>query len=485
MTKRAALAVTLLWGGFLGYFAAQDRLALEVSVMLTPPLLVLTYCAFRSENIPLRIFMALSFIAHAIGAPFFFQAREYYSYSGFGAVKNFDFDTTHLFEMYVVVFVSLTLILVFTSILEGVLVLPRRKGSQAAETSKVYGGQGMQAPAAASSGMHDVALIVLVVALFVPVNWFMYVNRIGITGIVSEPMPFRLTGILYYSRMYVFPLILFWLFAKSSRNGLLVLICFLYALFSGLSSASRFVFFAPLLPIMGSLILENRRWQLGALMAAALAGFLLVSASRNSTYLDAAVGYTDMLGTAVESLLSGDSNLSFATLIGPLANRLFGAQDIVLAYQYEAAEPWLALARYFWSGGVADSVVPDLTYEFFGLVFDEGSGFGVGIGLIAYLVILGHSSLERLVVGAFVVSLLLVLANRIIREASHEILGEARSLLMTYFVALFVTLSLYSSTLKMFYWQLELLLGLTIALRLLRGVGRPGQRRPVPSELAT
>src|SRR3970282_2163983 len=131
-----------------------------------------------------------------------------------------------------------------------------------------------------------------------------------------------------------------------------------------------------------------------------------------------------------------------------------GAQDVVLAYQYEPAEPWLALTRYFIQGGAAHTVGPNLNYDFYGLECEEGSGFGVGIGVVTYLIVLGHSSLPRLIVGSLVVAVLLSVGDLFTWTASARIVGM-HSYALSYFVALIVGFSLYSSSIN--FYVIEIL----------------------------
>lgn len=448
LTVRSVTALAALWLVFLTYLGIVDHDALLVSLVLTPPFALSVYCALKSGNRLLAVFMVLGFIAHAVGAPFFFVSRNDYSFSGFGAVGSFDFDLDAFLGMYVAVVTCFLTIVVFTVLADKTSAFlfaddsyPARNPAQSRTTSS--------APLSPSTMLwHDGLIIVFIILVAVPINTFMYFNRIGILGVESPTLPFRLTGILYYSRLVLFPLVLIWLYGRSSGRNYLIVVVFAYALFAGLSSASRTVYLLSLLPVFFHLFLTKRYAVLAISLAVSLVGFYLVSASRDVVYGDHGADYEELIVTAIAALFE-DERVSFLRMIGQIANRLYGAQDVVLAYQYEPAEPWLALARYFIQGGTAYTVVPNLNYEFYGLEFEEGSGFGVGIGLVTYLIVLGHSSLPRLIVGSLVVAVLLSVGDRCTRTASARIFG-AHSYALGYFVALVVGFSLYSSSINFF-----------------------------------
>jgi hypothetical protein len=477
--KRILLVAVPVWLAFLIYLEARDHDAALVSLVLTPAFGIPLYFALKCRNVLLRMFVGFSFIAHAIGAPFFFLGKAGYGFSGWGAVKNFYFEPVHLFQMYVPVVSSLALIVMFTWAIDLVHFRPFTGPAGEAGGSRVFSRRMVGPPDDPRAARpYTFWLVMLLVMIGLPLNWFMYVNRIGILGLESAPMPYRLTGILVYFRLFILPIVLFWLYTKSSRGAAITVLVVVYALFSGLSSSSRSLYLLALLPVFVTAVAENRKLRVILAAAAAMVGFFLVTASRDTTYVTS-VGYWDLLVAVVQALARDEQGISVMTVIGGIANRLYGAQDIVLAYQYEPANPWTSLMHFFTTGGNANSVVPDLGNDLYGFRFEEGSGFGLGLGVLAFVVMLVHSSLARLLVATLLISLMLSMSSRIIGYASRELFGAERSLVMS-FVAMIVTLSIYQSSLNFFYMQVGFILAVALTVKGLKRFRiRPRQAYPV------
>lgn len=445
------------WGVYLIYLLSKDNASFWVSAVLTPIFGAAAFLACKSRNPVLQAFSIFGFIGHAVGAPYFWMTRGTASYSGFGAVKNFEFALSEFFRIYGWVASLYILIILFTLYLDRINV-GGYKHIEPAPSSK---------HATPSQERRSVWLLSLVIILIaIPMNIYMIRNRIGITGIVSEERAFRIVGLLYYSRLFFLPLLLAALYPRTSRGWAITLLIAGYAVFAGFSSASRTVLLLSLMPLLFDIFL-NRKWRrLFLLGLFAAAAFVAVSASRDYTYATYSLSYSDMISTTLSNL-SGPTNVTPITLIGGISNRLYGAQDMILAYQFEPANPFMAFFDYFWSGGRADSVVPNLTYDFYGLIFDEGSGFGVGIGTLAYLLILGRASILLLIPGALVTAALLSVGGRCF--AWGPIFGaEEHGQPVRYFMAIILGFTIYSSSLNLAYTLIMLMIIMGIALRFSR-----------------
>lgn len=457
------------WGAYLIYLLSQDAASFWVSAALTPIFGVPAYRACKSRNLVLQAFAVFGFIGHAIGAPYFWMTRATASYSGFGAVKNFEFSLPELFRIYGWVASLYILIILFTLHLDRINIGGVKKIEPATSSKQVPPSHDKRSPWLLS-------LLILFVA--VPMNFYMIRNRIGITGIVSEERAFRIVGLLYYSRLFFLPMVLTALYPRTSKGWEVSLLIAGYAVFAGFSSASRTVLLLSLMPLLLDIFLNKKRIRLIILGLFSAVAFVAVSVSRDYTYTTHSLSYSDMISTTL-SLVSGSNNVTPMTLVGGIANRLYGAQDMILAYQFEPENPFASFVDYFVAGGRADSVVPNLTYDFYGLIFDEGAGFGVGIGTLAYLLILGRASIALLVLGAMVTAALLSVGGRCLAWAS-SFGAEDHVLPIRYFMAVILGFTLYSSSLNLAYTLMMLMIFMGIALRLARRRQRNSSMMPPP-----
>lgn len=456
ISKRRAglLVVWLLW---LGYLALTDTGAFWISLVFVPIFGAITWPAIRSRNIVLQAFAVFMFIAQAIGAPFLWLNRSNYG-SGFGSVGSFEFDLGEFFLIYVWV-AALYGALVWGTLKMDAYLWPRRRTvSQFLQQIQIT------APARTShrtARVYGALLVAFVALIMVPLNVFMSTNNIGTLGLLNDPLPYRLTGIMYYTRLYFGPLLILLLFAKSSRSWMLVAVILGYALIAGLSSASRSILLISMFSVGYFAIIDRQKVRLALIVVLGVLGFLLTSASRDYTYSSDVFVFADAFGVAWSILLSGQ--ISVFDIIGGIANRFYGAQDMILAYQFMREDTWTAMANYFMSGGRADAVVPDLGRDLFNMDL-EGTGFGVGIGTMAYLIILSHSNILVMPFAVLVLGFLISVGNQLL----HYVLAKAVSAKLVSHSAAsgplrimlggFMGFSLYSSSLNNFYTVVQLIL---------------------------
>jgi hypothetical protein len=456
IAKRGAfvLAVWLLW---LGYLALTDTGAFWISLVLVPIFGAITWSAIRSRNIVLQAYAVFMFVAHAIGAPFLWLSRSNYG-SGFGSVGNFEFDLAEFFLIYVWV-VTLYAALVWGTRKLDVYIKPKH-GNVPKSVQQTH-----HTPPALTSRnsarIYGALLIGFIIFIMVPLNVFMAYNNIGTLGLLRDPLPYRLTGILYYTRLYFGPLLIVLLFSKSNRNWKLVAVILGYAFMAGLGSASRTVLLISMFPVGYFATIDRQQVRLGLVVASGVLGFLLTSGSRDYTFSNETFVFGEAFGVAFSLLLDG--HISVFDAIGGIANRFYGAQDMILAYQYIREDNWTAMANYFMSGGRANSVVPDLGRDFFNMNL-EGTGFGVGIGTMAYLLILSHSNILVMPFAILIQSFLISAGNKLLMKflartvatnlVSHSVArGPLQMVLGGY-----MGFSLYSSSINNFYFIAQLLL---------------------------
>lgn len=466
ISKRGA-GLLVLWLLWLGYLALTDTGAFWISLVFVPVFGAITWSAIRSRNIVLQAFAVFMFIAQAIGAPFLWLNRSNYGGSGFGSVGSFQFDLGEFFLIYAWV-AALYGALVWGIRKWDTYIWPRR-GAAARFLQQIKS----TAPARTSHRVvrvFDVLLVGFVVLIMVPLNVYMGTNNIGTMGLLNDPLPYRLTGIMYYTRLFFGPLLILVLFAKSSRSWMLVAVILGYAVSAGLSSASRSVLLMSMFSVGYFAILDGQKARLAIISVIGVLGFLLTSGSRDYTFSSDVFVFGDAFEVALSFLVSGQ--ISVFDTIGGIANRFYGAQDMILAYQFVREDTWLAMVNYFTSGGRADAIVPDLGRDLFDLDL-EGTGFGVGIGTMAYLLILSHTNILVMPFAVLALGFLISAGNQLLNHAlakavaaklvSHSVASGPLRIMLGGFMGF----SLYSSSLNNFYTLVQLILMMLFILVLL------------------
>jgi hypothetical protein len=454
---RYTLAAIVVWTIFLAYFLVRDRDAMILSLVLTPVLGIFAWAAIRSGHVVLSMFMSLALISHALAPPFFFMRREFYTYGGdFGAVKDFSFGVGEFLKIYLYVLGYLAFTLVFAIAIywcwsSGPRVLARQR-----RQPRVRPPGGLR--------RDELVLAIFVITVAVPVNLFMYSQRIGITGMVGPILPYRLTGLLTYFRMLAIPLILIGLFSRTRRGPTAAALIGIYGFIAGFAASSRFILLIAMAPVALFAFFERRFLQMASICLAGALTFVLVSASRDYVYAGD-LSFFELVGTTVGNY--DLSQISPFEMVGGVANRLWGPQDVVLAYQYHVGNRLEAIGKYF----DQQIVVENLTHEFYGMTFSEAdgsAGFGVGLGYIPWMILLADRSIPVLMLVAFITACIL--------NASEWVVSLYRRRddwwsTATYPVSFILVYCIYTSSLNWWTDVILLVLGLIVLVRLVERSG--------------
>lgn len=435
------------WLVLLIHLFTVDADAFLLSLLLTPSLTALFALAVRARHAALAIFTAIAVISHAIAPPFFFMRREFYTYGGgFGAVKDFGFGVGEFLLIYSEVLVFLVATVLFS------LLLRRLWPAQPAFRFVPAGLSGWSLGAGSRRRTAQLVggFLLLIAA---PLSIFMYNQRIGITGLEPQVLPYRLTGILTYFRLFIVPVIIFIGYALATRSLALTGVVLLYGAIAGFASSSRFIVMTTAMPLAIFALIDRRIARFVPIAVVTGVTFILVTGTRNYIYTER-MPLTMLVTTTVTEY--GLGGLSVFDVVGGIANRLWGPQDVVLAYQYSTPDRAEAIMDYF-SGR---AVVEDLTAEFYGLTLSgDAAAFGVGIGYVPWMILLGNRSLPILLCLAFVTALLLSatewLAGRYAeaRQPLLQVVSQPLAFLLVYFI--------YTSTLNWWY-QASLLAALPL-----------------------
>jgi hypothetical protein len=406
LAMNCALAVVGIVTGHFEYF--------WLSFLIGTPFLMGLVIAATTRSPVITTFAIASLVSGWLTPLGFFLERDNFEYSGFSAVKDFDFSAFRFIGYYVPVIVAYYVILLVAA--SPIFLNPARyriveSGSDA------LGRLASLIPAEGSRRNRGIMrlLLVALVALFASINWWMYDNGIGLTGINPPRLPFHLSGILFYSARFVFPVILTYLLTRFRPSSADLYLVIAYACFASLTSVSRNVLVLLFLPIFAVAFVEKRY------VFSAIAGLILgimypvVELARNVVYLvQEGVSTRNLEFSLPAVFLNLASEYRFGGLLaGPLAlvARIGGGQDVALATQYsnDFEGPVRAFVRLyvfdFWN------MAREAQTRMFAYAPDTlGWATGDG-GFFAHLLLVSSGSWVVLLLVAVYVGLMLALAH--------------------------------------------------------------------------
>jgi len=419
------------------YLANVDQQAAFMFAGLLIAYSMLVYLATKTKNNVLITGIFLAAIANVIGTPLFILNKLMYSYSGWNAVKNFDFSLISFLHVYAYSFPSVSLLIGFVWLIEKCTI---RYSSSDYKRTKSAIEKIISAPIMQKTNGNNVIwtflfFILLIFAVVLAI--VMYVNKIAVLGVEPERLPFRMVGILFYFRGYVLPIMLMILFTKTSQSTLVMILVIIMALIVGTLSASRGITFIYMFPVIVRILVHKSSFQRICLVGALVVfSYVVTSMGRGLIYSDQGLSTMDFLSALLtsESEFRFDEGVFVALLnvISTISNRLYGAQDLVLAYQYVLVDPWSS----FWNFLFTGSIVSDLAGDLYGLVFLPGQGYGVGLGLVGLLTMVGRANILLLVIAILFFSFLAVLMNRFLTRLFFD--ERSGTFYQLYYLILFI-----------------------------------------------
>jgi hypothetical protein len=110
------------------YLCLADMDALLLWTILPIPFGAMLLMAFRARHVVLTFFMGAIFLSHAVMPPVFFTERDKATYSGWTAVKDFQFEVLDFLRIYSPVLFYVFTVLVMTLVLREVVSLRKSAG---------------------------------------------------------------------------------------------------------------------------------------------------------------------------------------------------------------------------------------------------------------------------------------------------------------------------------------------------------------------
>lgn len=372
----------------LGFFFLDHVIYVIASIQLFL-FYILIIIAKKSKNNFLFSIIILNAISNLIGGLFFYYNQDDYSYSGWNAIMNFDFTLDYYCDIYLKYFISLFLfsffVLQFGKFIKTneIIVNDESSNNSFLNVTKRLD----QFKKYSNTKYNFILFLSLFIVLAISIE--MYSSKIAIIGIPNKPLPFKINGVLFYLRGYIFPIIIFWIYLKSNRSFFVNFATLLIGLVVGMLSISKGITFMYIFPVILSLVLSRSYFKTSLAFILLIIAYANTSFARGITFenvdLSAFQFFTNYLSNlSIDQELLSDS----FKIIGALSNRLYGPQDLVLADQYILSNTFENFLNFI----SLKSLIPEIAYEIYGLDFGPDSGFGVGMGLGGILIILFNSN---------------------------------------------------------------------------------------------
>jgi hypothetical protein len=382
--RKLIFSLAILWCSFACfclYNGAYDSLILWIVLPLMYAPLV--YFSWRTNYLVLFLFILAAAATNALTPAIFFLKKDEYSAAGWNSINQFDFKVGNYLYInsYLVAFY---IFVVLSTLIINRVFRTRKYKEVLHESSSLAEAADKKNPSKQESLSYGLSVVFCVVA-FGLLNEWMFTKGIALTGLTGQQgaLPFKLGGILYYFTRFIVPLIIFHFYSHSSRSLPLTVLIACYAMFAGLSQVSRFTFAMIIFPVLYFAVTDQKYRRLFLVGALSLFGFLLISQAREFVYLVTEDTVTMNPGADILSMARSASSefrdVDVISVLYSMVNRVGGAQDIVLGFQYDTqgtGGSWANFRRIFlMDSRIAGDVVG---YELYGV--DLPAGFSVGSG---------------------------------------------------------------------------------------------------------
>lgn len=254
---------------------------LMLACLITPILWVQ-----RSQFVSVKLFVWVAFISQAVTMPIFYLLPEAYPSQSH---RPFGFTGLEVLPVGIRLGGFLLVFLMVTSFLQRFIIKPPPLFNANERPSLRALLQNMSRVSQQESFI-STGLILSIILIMIPLNSWMFETGIGLTGIQPPSLPYRMSGILFYLAKWIVPGILAFLYLRTKKNSvLLVIILASYGLFLGVATSSRSAAFSLIIvPVV--LAFLNRRWflfSIGSMLGLISIG--VATASRAVTHM-ASVG---------------------------------------------------------------------------------------------------------------------------------------------------------------------------------------------------
>ena len=194
-----------------------------------------------------KIFVTLVACVHTVSVGGLYFRKDIYTYSGWTAVKDFDFTYSGLIDSYLPLWFFIITLLFFCVALNLCIRFFSKNRVALFNANILQVFKRVKTHYYIASNNSYLFPILIVGLLQVFASLIMLYNGAGIVGVVGDSLPYKIIGISYLFSKLLSPLALSYLFVKSNRSSLVYTFILLVALISGSAHLSRSTFLLTLL----------------------------------------------------------------------------------------------------------------------------------------------------------------------------------------------------------------------------------------------
>lgn len=376
-----------------------------------PITFVIFYVSYkRLHNFSLAVYLFLLFLAQGVNPFLFYIYKDSYMTYGYASVGSFDFSLLAFYKVFLQV-ILISLVIVGVSEVNHLFL-----GRVAINIKKRHSDLIIRLP---NERIRKITSFLCIVFCVVgcAISIFMFNRQIGVLGFISIKMPFRLVGIMYYTRLLIINGCVLVLYVLSQNKYLLIPIC-IYSYIITLSANSKLCGLCVLVFIIIFEVLNRKKIRAALLMMYTFMVYDVLSYTRYFIYesdgnnVNSITGRTDLICHTFSEvfmkslfyirdfILNIDEKI--LETLHNITSRLFGTQMLVIGSQYKDCvfEDFI----YYLQTGSIYKVKPDILEE---LLKIQVETMGFGFGHIGDLIILGSGRIFQLCLIAVVIGILL------------------------------------------------------------------------------
>jgi hypothetical protein len=389
--------------------------------------------ALNTRWVSLITICGLSLLTQFITLPFFYLDKDDFAWS---AIKPFGFSAAEAYPMLFKVSAFLFLLNIFYRIFDLADVRHRartwhqQRAGLLAQAGVFTGRVARKVQGVVGTSLRPRAVIallalVLLIPAFTVLNLWTFSLGVGVVGVEPPRLPYHLSGILLYFFKYVVPLVFGYLYARTHRGWLPAALVVAYGWILGMTSLSRSSLMYCTLPVLFFAAIDRRRMLLIVTTYFSLLGYGFITRARGFVHFVSdgqAIGNFDTDVFSILVQIAGDPGpavwnpLFVPGIFVELLNRLDGFENLVMAEYYDVHAvngPLAVVLGLLWSGfAPLDSTLHHIQWN--GSVPAEG--YFNGGGLLSTVVMLGGAGFGWLLMAAAVVSVLMVILEKAVRQ---------------------------------------------------------------------
>ena len=388
--------------------------------LLLPPLL----WSYKTPYVALKTLCNISFITQFFTVPFFYLNRDNYPW---GNVKPFYFTAWEVFPILSKVSLFLFALVLFfqwlypISLFGGSLNKFANSNLQAAASINRFDKYSVFDVKHNKNPKRFTLYIIVLIAVLTQINLWSYSQGVGLTGVEPPNLPYRLSGILFYLIKYISPLILAYLFFKSKRGWILMLLLMAYGWVLGLCSVSKGGVMIVMLPVIALAWIDKRKIMLTVAIIGTMIGVSLADNARVYVHIVTAgkSGFdssNNIFTLIVKVFTDPDTKLwdleFFPLLFNGILSRIEGFSNLVMAQYYDpdaVIGAWGFVLRMIWQD-LAKFDMDLHSIQWQGYVLPEG--FYNGGALLSNAVIIGNAGMLWVVLSAIVTAIILIIIEK-------------------------------------------------------------------------